>query len=138
MRIIPAMCVGITVLIACRSESTVGPVPSGEFHYRAYDTGGTLISTGYCTITFTDSVSVTGNWHFEKVDTPPNIGPQTGDGKLAGLLSGGMLSVNLNPGYVDNNVFLRGQFTGTAYSGAWSWSGFPGVINRGTFRAVKQ
>jgi hypothetical protein len=53
-------------------------------------------------------------------------------------LRGNVLSINLNPDYVDNNVLLTGRFSRTGYSGQWQWVGFRGVITSGTFQAVRR
>ncbi len=47
-------------------------------------------------------------------------------------------SINLNPDYVDNNVFLLGVLEGTKMNGRWMYTGFPGVVNEGTFKALRK
>ena len=137
MRRAIAMCFFLPLLIGCTGEHSVGTTPPAAFQYHAYDTTGTLLVKGWCTIVIRDSSHVSGEWHFAKMIDRQNIGPQFGDGQLAGAFYQGALWINLNPGYVDNNVFLNGHFSEHAYSGSWSWSGFPGVLNRGSFQALK-
>ena len=123
--------------IGCSKDKSVDPLPPAGFHYTAYDTAGTLVVDGWLTLIVRDSSHVNGEWHLARVNNGQNIGPQTGDGLLAGEFDHGTLLINLNPGYADNNVFLSGQFNAHIYSGSWNWSGFPGVLNRGTFQAVR-
>lgn len=130
----------MTAAIGCKKENNVVPpaVPSGSFQYTAYDTTGTLLVNGRCNIYITDSAHVSGDWHFRLMNNSQSTGPQYGDGELAGSFNGGLLWMNLNPKYMDNNVFLSGLYTTNKYSGTWTWSGFPGILNRGSFQAVKE
>lgn len=59
-------------------------------------------------------------------------------GELEGLLRDDTLSLNLNPGFVDNNLFLLGIFTVRTYAGKWEQVGFPGVMAQGSFFALQQ
>ena len=127
-----------TILIGCKKESSVQLSPSGTFQYLAFDTVGTLIVSGWMAISIQDSTHISGEWHFKKEGNPQNIGPQTGNGSLVGGFANGQLQINLNPNYVDNNVFLAGQMQATSYSGTWIWSGYPGLINRGNFQAIRR
>ncbi len=127
----------LITIAACKKESPTEALLGGRFQYQAYDTSGTLIVQGWFTMTIIDSTNVQGEWHFNKVGNPSNIGLHYGDGLLRGAFYHAGLSVGLNPNYVDNNVVLFGTIDGNSYSGTWQWIGFPGVINRGTFQAVK-
>ncbi|MGB5530920.1 MAG: hypothetical protein WBQ32_13215, partial [Ignavibacteriaceae bacterium] len=50
----------------------------------------------------------------------------------------GTLSLNLNPGMIDNNVLLDCSMRlPYRIDGQWNYIGFPGVINWGRFEAVK-
>ncbi len=126
------------ILIGCKKDQPVEPIPSGAFQYMAYDTTGTLVVDGWLTIRIQDSTHVEGEWHFTKSTSASSVGPQVGDGHLVGVFERGMLSINLNPEYIDNNVFLIGQYTTISYNGTWSWSGFPGVFNGGRFQTKRQ
>jgi hypothetical protein len=60
-----------------------------------------------------------------------------GSGNLVGHFEGDKIGLNLNPDYIDNNVLLAGTIYYWGISGAWNYIGFPGVLNQGTFRAVR-
>jgi len=137
MRKLLAIAAFFLILIGCKEDNSVQPVSSGPFQYTAYDTIGTPIVSGWMTINIQDSTQVTGEWHFNKVNDPHNIGPHTGDGNFAGGFDNGRLYINLNPNYIDNNVILNGEFQTTTYSGTWIWSSFSGISNRGNFQAVR-
>ena len=118
-----------------------GTVPStslGRFNYIAYDSLGVPVARGWLLLSGDDSLSVSGRWHIDPVGAPVNIGPQLGDGTLVGFFDNDQFFVELNPEYRDNNVGLFGAFDGTMYEGSWTFSGFPGVINTGTFTAVRR
>jgi hypothetical protein len=119
----------------CNDASIILPPAPNSYQYQAFDSVGVLAISGWLTIDIRDSAHVTGSWHFAKTTSRQNTGPQTGNGTLAGFFDHHILNINLNPGFVDNNVFLRGQFSPIEYGGNWSWIGFPGVMNHGTFYA---
>jgi hypothetical protein len=82
-----------------------------------------------------------GDWHLEALVDPATIGPQVGDGVLAGAWVGDDFGVELNPGHADNNVTLLGKLTvgGPAkprYEGRWTWSTIAGPKASGPFLAV--
>ena len=137
-KLIVAVIVFAASLLSCKKENPTETIPAGAFQYKAYDSTGSLVVQGWMTLVMEDSTRITGEWHFSKVDDPQNIGPHFGDGQLVAGFYGGSLSANLNPKYVDNNVFLNGQYAGNTFSGNWFWEGFPGVLNYGSFQAVKQ
>ncbi len=123
-------------MTGCSSE-TVGPAPAGAFEYNSYDSLGTLIAQGWMVLTM-DTARATGEWHFRKIGDPKNIGPQTGDGFCEGQVTQGQLLLDLNPQFRDNNVLLSGFYDEKTFSGNWSYVGFPGVINQGSFSAVRR
>jgi hypothetical protein len=123
------------LVIGCTKENAVESTPPGALRYQAYDTAGTLLISGWLTLTIRDSAHIDGEWHFEKVNDAHNSGPQSGNGHLVGAFQEDVLSIDLNPGYIDNNVLLSGHLTQTAYDGTWTWIGFPGILNRGRFHA---
>jgi|WetSurMetagenome_2_1015567.scaffolds.fasta_scaffold44441_2 hypothetical protein len=138
MRRLLAIAAFFFILAGCTKDNPVESASSGSFQYMAYDTTGTPMVSGWMTINIQDSTHVTGEWHFNKLNNPLNIGPQTGEGNLIGLFDNGQLHINLNPDYIDNNVFLIGKIQAVTYSGTWNWSGYPGLINRGNFQATRQ
>jgi len=54
-----------------------------------------------------------------------------------GSISNDIFSANLNPEYVDNNVFLNGTMAGDQITGQWIYAGYPGILNQGTFTTEK-
>jgi hypothetical protein len=120
------------------SQTSTEPMPSGFYDYTSYDKNGVAIVGGWFTMTWEDTVRVSGEWHFKAIGTPENIGPQTGDGKLAGGKDGGRVWIELNPQFRDNNLELVGKIDGNRYSGAWQWISFIGVTNQGTFEAIRK
>ena len=119
------------------SEDLVGPMPSGAYSYKSYDSTGTAIVQGWLTIDFEDSTKISGNWYFEKIGNPQRIGPQVGGGELVGGLRDGIIEIGLNPQFKDSNVFLSGTMDSGKYRGKWIYASFPGLTNYGTFEAMK-
>ena len=132
-------CVALLALTAILSDCTAvtDPAPDGAYRYTSYDTAGTALVRGWFTMDISDSNSITGEWHFTAVDSPKNIGPQTGDGKLVGGVKGTSVWIELNPQYRDNNLGLIGTLQGTRFSGTWQWISFVGITNRGPFVAER-
>ena len=70
-----------------------------------------LVVSGRLELTWTNDV-ISGNWAFAYVGpgdpetAEHRLGPQIGQGRLEGWKHGNTLSINLNPGWADNNVFL--------------------------------
>jgi hypothetical protein len=129
----------ILTVIGCKKENTIEPIPSGAFQYNAYDTSGALLINGWFTLIIQDSTHIRGEWHFKKMNPPQkSAGPQFGDGQLSGSFQGTNLSINLNPTYVDNNVFLSGPLTSHEYIGSWNWVSFIGRTGGGHFEAHRQ
>jgi len=108
------------------------------YKYSGYDSTGNKIISGYLWIDSFDSTVVKGKWDFKQVSNEENLGPQIGKGNFEGIKdSQGSMSLNLNPEWIDNNVFLIGSFQNSHYNGDWNYVGFPGVINSGSFEAVQ-
>jgi hypothetical protein len=107
------------------------------YAYSGFNREGIRIVRGELTVFVGQAGRVTGRWHLRALVDTGRIGPQHGSGALAGGLNNGTLTLNLNPRSVDNNVILTGRFDRMSYAGRWEWIGFPGVINHGTFRAVR-
>ncbi len=74
-----------TLWVGCGGSPTE-TVPFGAFAYTSYDTTGVALVTGWFTMNFSDSNTISGEWHFRPIGNPENIGPQTGDGTLVGGL----------------------------------------------------
>lgn len=111
-------------LLGCKESITSNTeFHLGMFDYSAYDTVGNLATTGLLTLSRTDS-QVTGSWQF-------NDGQS---GNLIGTMVGDSIGLDLNPGYVDNNLILRGKLSGKTYAGEWVKYGYA-IIGRGSFVA---
>lgn len=110
----------------------------GKYTYTAYDsTNKTMVVRGWFKIIIYDSTKINGEWHFQKIGNPQNIGPQVGDGQLIGEILKEHIWMELNPQFRDNNVSLIGELVRQKIKGKWQYSGFPGIINWGYFEAVK-
>ena len=106
-----------------------------SYKYTGYDSSWNKIIEGYLWIDNIDSIEVKGGWRFHRVSNCENIGPQIGHGTFEGIANPlGTLSLNLNPGMIDNNVLLQCSMRlPYRIDGQWSYVGFPGVINWGRF-----
>ena len=106
------------------------------YKYSGYDSTGNKIISGYLWIDSVDSTVVKGRWDFKIIHNEDNLGPQIGKGNFDGVKdSQGNMSLNLNPEWIDNNVFLIGSFNNSQYRGDWNYVGYPGVISAGSFEA---
>jgi len=133
--------------IACSPAKIIGetkPFPVGEYQYTGYNKKGDKIVEGRLSITSVETVRIgseqtvqfKGDWQLEKSGNEEKIGPQSGKGDLVGSIIKGELFINLNPNMADNNVNLRGVVTGKRFHGSWSYDGFAGSMNQGTFEAA--
>ena len=131
----------IIILVSCKNNDVKGivnPVFSGTYLYSSFDTTGTPIVKGWFTMSFQDSTKIKGEWYFEKIGDPKNIGPQVGSGELEGGVNEGRIWIELQPKYRDNNLQLDGKIQNNYYSGKWQWISFIGPTNYGTFVAFKK
>lgn len=113
-------------------------VPHGAYSYTAYNTDGAAVVKGWFSIESSDSSAVKGEWHFQALGDSQHLGPQIGDGELVGMLVDMNLTVNLNPGWIDNNVLLNGTLSGHRIDGTWMWVTIAGPWTGGSFIAVKR
>jgi len=122
------------LIISCSEDSPTNLL-STAYKYTGYDSSWNKIVTGYLWIESIDSIDVKGRWDFKLVSNCENIGPQIGKGSFEGTANQlGTLSLNLNPGMIDNNVLLECSMRlPYRIDGQWSYVGFPGVINWGRF-----
>ena len=91
------------------------------------------------TIIYNNSKTFNGNWNFKAVGNLDNPRPQVGTGELIGEIDeNNMVSVDLNPGWADNNAYLNGKFENGVLTGEWSWVGFAGIPEKGTFTASEK
>jgi hypothetical protein len=121
-----------------------------RYAYTGFDSTGTKITQGILEIVYRlagdddrgpAAASVTGTWDIVQIAGPPDIGPQAGKGVLEGeALRNKRIALNLNPEFLDANVFLTGAFDSAlfgSFRGEWTYVSFAGVENYGTYRAVK-
>jgi hypothetical protein len=127
----------VAAIMACGDPtlSTAGGDPSGAYSYVARS-GLTPVVTGTVTLLVDEDSAVTGSWELRRVpgsDTTIRVGPQLGSGTLAGRLNAsGMVAVDLNPGWADNNVFLAfSATTRDLLSGTWDHSTIIGPVAGG-------
>ncbi len=124
----------------CDKDNSINglKIPAGAYAYTGFDSTGVKIVTGWIKIVFEDSTHISGEWELDKIGNPQKIGPQIGSGNIVGNIVNDQLHLNLNPQYVDNNVFLTCPYNDQKLIGRWSYTGFPGVINYGSFIAEKK
>lgn len=117
------------LLLQCQGilEST-----ESELKFSAFDKNGVLLREGTIVLDTTDPDDVTGIWRIRDV----LISDEYKKGTLRGFFADGILVVDLNPGWVDNNFFMRGTYDGKFYKGTWQQVGFPGVMESGSFIAA--
>jgi hypothetical protein len=111
-------------------------IPKGAFSYEAYDKSGNLIIFGWLNLQIASNI-VVGDWDLNEVSDGSAPGPYHGTGKLQGSTNGNYININLNPNYMDNNIFLSGQKNGDVIDGTWTYSGYVGNVASGKFHAVK-
>jgi hypothetical protein len=124
------LCAGLVLVLLCACEDAGAPSDPGDlgtFNFIARDTSGTPVMRGILVL-HADDTTITGSWQFD----------DDRSGVLKGIISNGTMYLNLNPGWVDNNLFLHGTMTWVIYSGQWEQVGFAGVMARGTFSAIKK
>jgi hypothetical protein len=127
----------VSFISSCGDDSSTNSSMT-TYKYTGFDSTGTKIISGYLWLESADSSMIKGRWAFKQVGTCQNIGPQIGKGNFEGHKdSRGSMNLNLNPGYIDNNVILDGSLLDAHYNGSWSYIGYPGIINLGTFEATK-
>jgi hypothetical protein len=121
------------LVVSCGDDDS--STQTGTYRYTAFLEGSPVVE-GLLQLNEVSTTRVSGSWELARIGSPTiQVGPQVGTGTLEGSFDGAVLSINLNPGVADNNVFLTGTFQGDTIRGQWSFSGFPGVINEGTFTA---
>ena len=126
----------VSFFSSCGDDSSTNSSMT-TYKYTGFDSTGNKILEGYLWIDSIDSVEVKGRWRFNLVSNCENMGPQIGKGNFEGTTDmWGHMLFNLNPGMIDNNVLLEGSMQlSYRIAGRWSYIGFPGVINWGSFKA---
>ena len=132
----------VAALMACGDSSlplatlsSADGDPSGAYAYLARS-GITPVVSGTVTLRVDADSVVTGTWELQRVpisDTTIQVGPQLGSGTLAGRLNAsGIVAVDLNPGWADNNVYLvLGGYTPYRLTGTWDHSTLIGPVAGG-------
>jgi hypothetical protein len=137
-KLILAVVLAASTGVGCNGSNGPDPVPAGAYAYSGFDSAGRLVVTGSLTLDVQDPAHVAGTWSLQSSGSVQALGPQIGDGQLQGAMNGSNLTVNLNPQQNDNNVFLSGTLDGHTYRGQWTYSGFAGVLNQGSFEAIQR
>lgn len=144
--IILTLCCYVLACSTTKSVEQTKPFPTGDYQYTGYDRNGGKMVEGQLSITSVESrriqseesIQLKGNWQLTKVGNQEKIGPQVGSGELIGSIIKGELYINLNPNISDSNVMLKGIIEGKRFYGTWSFNGYAGAINQGTFEAVRK
>jgi hypothetical protein len=138
-RIVTASLTVCAAFIAACDEHPTSPSSTiaGRYQYTAYNAGDSVVVIGSIALGNPDSTEFTGSWALATVGGAADVGPQTGVGTLRGSTASGV-SINLNPNYVDNNVFLVGTSGEREISGTWQWITFAGITTQGRFEMKKR
>lgn len=117
-----------------RSNPQVNTLSPGEYSYTARDSGGKTVIAGTLKLTDVKGESIKGTWNLKQVGPGDKLGPQVGTGDFVGQIGQeGNISINLNPNWADNNIFLNGKFQKGELTGDWHFSTFAGPTTKGTF-----
>jgi hypothetical protein len=134
----------ILTVSACKDDGdpVANVLPPGSsptsYSYKGYNAKGTLVIVGSFSMATTGGSEVSGTWSLACIVPGEQVGPQTGTGELAGTLEGARLTLSLNPGWADNNVYLTGSIGKDQITGTWMWSTYAGPTSQGSFEAAKR
>ncbi|HZY09848.1 MAG TPA: hypothetical protein VFF29_01725 [Bacteroidota bacterium] len=143
MRNLPKVFLVIVVMLSgCNRSSEISgpePIPSGAYHYTAFDSSGVAVAEGSLTIFYKDSIRCIGNWDIKQIGYPDpgRVGNQIGSGQHVGGIEGKNIWIELYPQYIDNNFELIGKFERNIIQGEWHWITFAGLTGKGTFKLAK-
>ena len=115
---------------------------SGTWKYQAFDPKLHLIASGKITLQpeLTPQPNMyTGKKSIKQFASESKVGPHASDPqRVSGqLLDGSKVSIDLNSGMKDNNIWLSGKLTGNSIKGTWGHSTFAGVREKGTFTLIR-
>ena len=114
--------------MSCKDAGTsYSGIYLGTFAYKSLDSLGAVVAQGSIAL-YNDNSRISGYWRFDDGRY----------GELVGTANNGNIALNLNPHFVDNNLILQGTLSGDIYAGNWKQIGFPGIMARGTFSAVRK
>ena len=122
-----------SLLVYC--SCSTNPLGNNRYSYTAYDSTGHPVVTGWIKIEISDSNRVEGSWYLTKTRSSIKTTHATGDGMLEGTIDNNGISLDLNPGWRDNNTVLVGKFEDNKITGKWAWISFIGITEEGTFIA---
>jgi hypothetical protein len=128
--------VGALVLVACTDPTGSSPAAPGVYQYEARDAANRPLIIG--TFRFdpmADSI-LSGTWSTvwaPGADRASQVGPQVGDGTLAGVIRRDSVYLTLTPAAVDNNIDLAGTRGSATFGGAWQWITIAGPRTAGSF-----
>lgn len=111
----------------------------GDYAYSGFDSNGKQIIGGTLKLVEIKGREIKGTWELKQVGAGEKLGPQVGTGEFMGSVEqDGAISINLNPSWADNNIFLNGKFQNGELKGTWYYSTFGGPSTKGTFTAKKK
>jgi hypothetical protein len=124
----------LTGSVSCQTK----PFPLGDYRYSGYDKNGAKIVEGTISITSRQSNHISGKWELKSISNTENISFELGKGRFEGEMEQNNATINLNPNINDANLFLVGKIEGSRFHGVWRFSSIKGVVDRGTFEAIKK
>lgn len=128
MRRLPVFLLLLFFAISCKDAGTsYSGIYLGTFAYTALDTLGAVVAQGTIAL-YNDNSKISGYRRFDDGRY----------GQLSRTASNGKIDLDLNPGFIDNNLLLRGTLSGDIFAGDWQQIGFPGIMAKGTFSAIKK
>lgn len=131
--------VAVTLIVSsCKDTVTNVSSVEGLYEFTGFDSSGSVISRGSFTLSIKDTTHLVGSWMLQPAKDSQSARPLIGRGELQGSVEHDTsVVVNLNPNYVDNNVYLLGSVKDIHITGRWNWVGFAGRMAEGTFTAKK-
>ncbi len=123
--------------VSCLTSTGSGTFISGFYDLTVFDSNGTPIAAGWLQLDFKKGAEVSGCWKIFRLSGENQPAFPTGTGKLTGRLDEKNLSLNLNPGLVDDNLLHTGTANVGTIRGKWQWVTFAGLTNWGRFTAQK-
>lgn len=137
--ILLAVFLSVTVFKCENDDTIVSPLPGGIYDFTSFDENGDKLVEGVFSVLYNDSKTFKGSWEFKAVGNLDNPRPQAGTGELLGEIDeNDLVVIDLNPGWRDNNAYLTGKFENGSFKGDWSWVGFTGIQEKGTFTAKEK
>jgi hypothetical protein len=135
----------ITALVATLAVARAQGL-TGTWKYQAFDPKSHLVAEGR--LTFQPDPKHGSNFYwgtkaihqvrsFETAGPHETIGGKGTPQTALGQLNGDQVSIDLNAGYADNNILLKGKLTGNSIKGTWGHSTIAGIRERGTFTLIR-